>query len=59
MSTDTVAFKGELSEMPKILKALKKNTESPVICGNALKALAQIFEKSCKNTINNNIYLNY
>lgn len=48
MSTDTVAFKGELSEMPKILKALKKNTESPVICGNALKALAQIFEKSCK-----------
>lgn len=48
MSTDTITFKGELSEMPKIMKMLKKHTESPVICGNALRALAQIFEKSCK-----------
>lgn len=47
MSTETVTFKGELSEMPKIMKMLKKHTESPVICGNALRALAQIFEKSC------------
>lgn len=48
MSTDTTTstFKGEVSEIPRIMKAIKKHTESPIICGDALKALAQIFEKS-------------
>lgn len=48
MSVETIKFKGELSEMPKIMKTLKKHLDNPVICGNALKALAQIFEKSGK-----------